>query len=305
VSGATPVPPQSSGAASLGYVGIGLMGLPMTRRLLAAGHRVAVWNRTRAKIVPALEAGATEAADAAELARSADVIFLCVTDAAAAEAAVFGPDGIAAGGSAGKVLVDFSSIDPERTRTFAARLKDGAGMDWVDAPVSGGVPGAEQGTLAIMAGGDAAVVERVRPYVLTMAARFTHMGPIGAGQTTKLCNQVIVGCAMVVIAEAVRLASDAGIAAERLPEALAGGFADSKPLQLFVPRMVAGIHDPPLGHAYTMLKDLDGVRDLARRTGTPVPFASLAAETFRLLAARGGDEVDALAIYKLTAKAPL
>lgn len=292
-------------SAALGYVGIGLMGLPMTLRLLAAGHAVTVWNRTRAKIEPALAKGAAEGADAADVARRADIVFLCLTDGDAVEAAVFGANGIAAGGSAGKVLVDFSSIDPERTKILAARLKAACGMDWVDAPVSGGVPGAEQGTLAIMAGGEDAVVERVRPFVLAMAARFTRMGPIGAGQTTKLCNQVIVGCTMAVIAEAVRLAADAGIDAGRLPEALAGGFADSKPLQLFVPRMVEGRFDPPLGHAYTMLKDLDSVRDLARRTGTPVPYASLAAEAFRLLTARGGDGIDALAIYRLTEKAPL
>jgi 3-hydroxyisobutyrate dehydrogenase len=131
------------------------------------------------------------------------------------------------------------------------------------------------------------------------------MGPSGAGQTAKLCNQVIVGCAMAVLAEATRLADDAGIEAAKLPEALAGGFADSKPLQLFVPRMVAGEHDPPMGHAYTMLKDLDGARTLARETGTALPFASLAAETFRQLVARGGPEIDALKVYALTGRQPI
>ena len=129
---------------------------------------------------------------------------------------------------------------------MAARLKATNGMGWIDAPVSGGTMGAEEGTLAVMAGGDAADIERARPYVLAMARRFTHMGPIGAGQTTKLCNQVIVGCAMAVLAEATRLAVNAGIDAKRLPQALAGGFADSIPLQLFVPRMLQGIHSPPL-----------------------------------------------------------
>ena len=141
-------------------------------------------------------------------------------------------------------------------------------MGWIDAPVSGGSKGAEEGTLAVMAGGDAADIERIRPYVLSMARRLTHMGPIGAGQTTKLCNQIIVGCAMTVLAEATRLAVNAGIDAGKLPEALAGGFADSIPLQLFVPRMVQGIHSPPLGHIATMLKDLDTVVDVARNTST-------------------------------------
>jgi len=170
---------------------------------------------------------------------------MCLTDAAAVDEVVFGPDGLATAKGAGKLVVDFSSIHPDAARSIAARLKDANGMGWIDAPVSGGTPGAEQGTLAVMAGGDAADIERVRPYVLAMARRLTHMGPLGAGQTTKLCNQVIVGCAMAVLAEATRLAVNAGIDAKRLPEALAGGFADSIPLQLFVPRMVQGIHSPP------------------------------------------------------------
>ena len=159
--------------------------------------------------------------------------------------------------------------------------------------------GAEEGSLAIMAGGDAADIDRARPHIMAMAARLTHMGPLGAGQTTKLCNQIIVGCTMTVLAEATRLASNAGIDPARLPEALAGGFADSKPLQLFVPRMAAGIHDPPLGHAYTMLKDLDTALDVARETGTPAPMAGLAAQIFRLLTAARGAKADALELYKL------
>ncbi len=126
------------------------------------------------------------------------------------------------------------------------------------------------------------------------------MGPTGAGQTTKLCNQVIVGGAMAVLAEATRLAANAGIDAERLPEALAGGFADSIPLQLFVPRMAQGIHSPPLGHIATMLKDLDTVIEVARNTSTPVPMASLAAQLFRLAKVSRGADADALEIYKLS-----
>jgi 3-hydroxyisobutyrate dehydrogenase len=201
----------------------------------------------------------------------------------------------------GKLVVDFSSIHPDATRDIAARLKAANGMGWVDAPVSGGTKGAEEGTLAVMAGGDAADVERVRPYVLAMARRLTHMGPTGAGQTTKLCNQVIVGCAMAVLAEATRLAVNAGIDAGRLPEALTGGFADSIPLQLFVPRMVQGIHSPPLGHIATMLKDLDTVADVARRTSSPVPMATLAGQLFRLAKSLRGADADALEIYKLSA----
>jgi 3-hydroxyisobutyrate dehydrogenase len=288
-------------AEKLGYVGLGLMGLPMARRLLNAGHDVAVWNRSAGKAAPLVEAGARLANSPRDVATAAGIIFMCVTDAHAVEEVVFGTDGLAAVNGNGKLVVDFSSIHPDAARAIAARLKAANGMGWIDAPVSGGTKGAEEGTLAVMAGGDAADIERVRPYVLAMARRLTHMGPTGAGQTTKLCNQVIVGCAMAVLAEATRLAANAGIDAGRLPEALAGGFADSIPLQLFVPRMVQGIHSPPLGHIAIMLKDLDTVIEVARDTSSPVPMASLAAQLFRMAKSSRGADADALEIYKLSA----
>ena len=285
---------------TLGYIGIGLMGTPMAGRLLEAGFALTVWNRTASKAQPLVDKGAALGENPADVAAKSDIVSLCLTDTKAVEEAVFGENGVAKGARKGAVLVDFSSIQPEATRVMADRLKAEAGMDWIDAPVSGGVPGAEAGTLAIMAGGDDAVFAKVEDVVLKMAARFTLMGPSGAGQTTKLCNQVIVGCTMAVLAEAARLATNAGVDATRLPEALAGGFADSKPLQIFLPRMVNAQHEPPLGHVYTMLKDLDSVCDLARASTSPVPFTAMAAEQFRLLSVRGGDEADALEIFKLS-----
>jgi 3-hydroxyisobutyrate dehydrogenase len=287
-------------AERLGYLGLGMMGFPMTRRLVSAGYDVTVWNRSPGKAATLVEAGAKLAAKPQDVAATADIIFMCLTDAAAVDQIVFGPDGLATAVGDGKVVVDFSSIHPDAARSIAARLKLTNGMGWIDAPVSGGTVGAEQGTLAVMAGGKAADIERVRPYVLAMARRLTHMGPTGAGQTSKLCNQVIVGCAMAVLAEATRLAVNAGIDATRLPEALAGGFADSIPLQLFVPRMAQGIHSPPLGHIATMLKDLDTVVDVARDTSSPVPMSALAAQLFRLAKAARGADADALEIYKLS-----
>jgi 3-hydroxyisobutyrate dehydrogenase len=284
----------------LGYLGLGMMGFPMSRRLIKAGHDVTVWNRSAAKTAALVEAGAKAAACPRDVASAAGIIFMCVTDAAAVETVVFGRDGIAEAPGSGRLVVDFSSIHPDAARAIAARLKAANGMGWIDAPVSGGTMGADEGTLAVMAGGDAADIERVRPYVLSMARRLTPMGPIGAGQTAKLCNQVIVGCAMAVLAEATRLAVNAGIDARRLPEALAGGFANSIPLQLFVPRMVQGIHAPPLGHISTMLKDLDTVVDVAHTTSSPVPMSALAAQLFRLAKAARGADADALEIYKLS-----
>jgi 3-hydroxyisobutyrate dehydrogenase len=285
----------------LGYLGLGMMGIPMARRLLNAGYNVTVWNRSTGKAAPLVEAGAQPVSLPREVAAGVDIIFMCLTDAVAVEEVVFGREGLATVAGAGKLVVDFSSIHPDAARSIATRLKQANGMGWIDAPVSGGTMGAEQGTLAVMAGGDAADIERVRPYVMAMARRLTHMGPIGAGQTAKLCNQVIVGCAMAVLAEATRLAVNAGIDANRLPEALAGGFADSIPLQLFVPRMVQGIHSPPLGHIATMLKDLDTVVDVARNTSSPVPMSALAAQLFRLAKSARGADADALEIYKLSA----
>jgi 3-hydroxyisobutyrate dehydrogenase len=292
---------KASKAEKLGYLGLGMMGIPMARRLINAGFEVAVWNRSADKAKTLVETGAKLAADPRRVAESAGIIFMCVTDASAVEEVVFGANGLASVRGAGKIVVDFSSIHPDAARDIAGRLKAANAMAWIDAPVSGGTKGAEEGTLAVMAGGEAADIERVRPYVLAMARRLTHMGPIGAGQTTKLCNQIIVGCAMAVLAEATRLASNAGIDAAKLPEALAGGFADSIPLQLFVPRMVQGIHSPPLGHIATILKDLDTVADVARATSTPVPMATLAGQIFRLGKAARGADVDALEIYKLSA----
>src|ERR1700738_4997400 len=289
------------GAEKLGYLGLGMMGFPMAQRLINAGYDLAVWNRSAGKAAALVEAGAKLKAHPGEVAATASILFMCVTDAAAVEEGVFGGTGLEAVNGAGKLVVDFSSIHPDAARDIAARLKAKNGMGWVDAPVSGGTKGAEEGTLAVMAGGDAADVERVRPYVLAMARRLTHMGPTGAGQTTKLCNQVIVGCAMAVLAEATRLAVNAGIDANRLPEALAGGFADSIPLPLFVPRMAQGIHSPPLGHIATMLKDLDTVADVAQATSTPVPMATLAGQLFRLAKSSRGADADALEIYKLSA----
>jgi len=289
-------------AEKLGYLGLGLMGIPMTQRLLNAGHDVTVWNRSAGKAAGLVAAGAKPAAAPRDVVAQAGIVFICLTDAAAVKQVVFGPGGIASADGATKLVVDFSSIHPDAARSIASRLKAANGMGWIDAPVSGGTKGAEEGTLAVMAGGDAADIERVRPYVLAMARRLTHMGPTGAGQTTKLCNQIISGCSMAVLAEATRLASNAGIDAARLPEALAGGFADSIPLQLFVPRMAHGIHSPPLGHIASILKDLDTVVEVAHDTSTPVPMTALAAQLFRMAKAARGANADALEIYKLSEK---
>jgi 3-hydroxyisobutyrate dehydrogenase len=276
-----------SGPPALGFIGIGLMGRPMSLRLLAAGFPLTVWNRSREKLAPLAEQGARTADSPAAVARAADIVMMCVTDQRAAEDVLFGAEGIAAGGASGKLVVDFSSIAPASAREFAARLERACGMGLVDAPVSGGTVGAEQGTLAIMAGGRPEQIERARPVVAHLAQRFTRMGDAGAGQVTKLCNQIIVGCLFPVIAEAVRLAESAGVDARALPQALKGGFADSLPLQVFGARMAARQFEPPLGAVAIMLKDLENAAALARQEGVPMPMAHAAAELYRLLVAQG------------------
>jgi 3-hydroxyisobutyrate dehydrogenase len=266
----------------LGFIGIGLMGKPMTLRLLAARHEVAVWNRSRDKLKEVIDQGARPAGSPAEVARAADIVMMCVTDQKAAEEVLFGPQGVVHSAKPEKLVVDFSSIAPASARDFAARL-EAKGMGLVDAPVSGGVAGAEQGTLAIMAGGRPGHIERVRPVVMHLAARFTRMGDSGAGQVAKLCNQAIVGSLVAVIAEAIRLAEAAGVDAKMLPEALKGGFADSLPLQIFGARMAARRFDPPLAAAATMLKDLQNAAAVAHEKQVWMPMVERALELYRAL----------------------
>jgi 3-hydroxyisobutyrate dehydrogenase len=274
------------------------MGRPMTLRLLAAGHEVTVWNRSVEKMRPVVEKGARAAPSPSEVARRSEIVMMCVTDQHAAEAVLFGTDGVAAGAGGGSIVIDFSSIAPASARDFAARLeKNGVGL--VDAPVSGGVAGAEKGTLAIMAGGREEHVERVRPVVMHLAQRFTRMGESGAGQATKLANQVIVGSLIAVIAEAVRLAEASGVDATRLPEALKGGFADSLPLQIFGARMAARRFEPSLGAAAIMLKDLENAAAVAKEKAVPLPMASTAVQLYRLLAAHGRAEEEISTIIEL------
>ncbi|MHA7186896.1 NAD(P)-dependent oxidoreductase, partial [Burkholderia pseudomallei] len=187
-------------------------------------------------------------------------------------------------------IVDHSSIAPAATRAYAARAA-ALGVSWIDAPVSGGVPGAEAGTLAVMAGGPQADVDAVRVLIGAYAARVTHLGDAGAGQTAKLCNQAIVTATVTAIAEAVGLAQASGIDAARLAEALAGGWADSVLLQTFVPRMTRAGH-PPIGALKTFQKDVDAIADAARDAGAVMPVASTVQQVLRLGAAMGLAQAD-------------
>ncbi|MCF4997993.1 NAD-binding protein [Pseudomonas syringae] len=272
---------------SLGFAGIGLMGLPMCRRLLAAGYPLTVWNRNPEKCAPLVAAGARQVNSPAELCEHADVVMLCLADTAVVREVVFGSGGVAEGAKSGQLLVDFSSLEPTSTREMAAELLSKTGMGWLDSPVSGGVVGAEAGSLAIMVGGDVADLARVRPVLLSLGQRVTHMGGVGAGQVTKACNQMIVACNALVIAEVVALAEKSGVDASLIAEALAGGFADSKPLQILAPQMAQSQFEPVKWHVRTLLKDLDTAVKFSREQGSATPISGLAAQLMRLHGAQG------------------
>jgi len=251
----------------IGFCGIGRMGEPMTRRLLAAGHEVAVWNRSSAKLGSLVAAGAAAKATPQALGESVDIALLCLGDGKAVEDVVFGEHGLAHAATPPSCLIDHSTLSPALTRALAGRWTAATGGVWIDAPVSGGTEGAANGKLAIMAGGPADTTEAVTPVLRAFAARVTRMGDVGAGQTTKLANQAIVATTLAGLAEAFVLAKRSGIDTAALPSALQGGWADSVLLQTLWPRMVA----PPehaTGTVRVLLKDLDAIAELAEASAT-------------------------------------
>lgn len=290
---------MSASLPALAFAGIGLMGLPMTRRLLAAGYPLTVWNRSPDKCLPLLEQGARRAQTPVQLCAEAGILMLCLANTEVVREVVFGPGGIVEGARPGQLLVDFSSLEPAATREMAAELEARSGMRWVDAPVSGGTPGAEAGSLAIMAGGREEDIERARPILAHLGQRLTRMGEVGAGQVTKLCNQMIVACNALVIAEVVALAEKAGVDAGLIAPALAGGFADSKPLQILAPQMAASQFEPVKWHVRTLLKDLDGAAGLSRELGSATPISGLAAQLLRLHGSQGNLERDPATLVQL------
>ena len=275
-----------------GYVGVGLMGTPMVKHLLSKGHSVVAYD-----IVPGkAEASGAKVADSpAGVCAGVDAVLLNLPTNEAVEEAVFGAKGVAS--AVKSVIVDFSTIKVENGKKFAAQLKTG----WIDAPVSGGPPAAANGSLTVMAGGEKADIERLAPLWKDVAARFTHMGPVGAGLAAKMINQLIVGCGNAVLAEACALAEAAGIDAGRIPSCLAGGHADSTLMQQIYVRM-ATRDFAPRGYARQMLKDLEMVNELAGKLHAPTPMMAEALSLYRLLVHRGHSEVDTSGIFKLYEK---
>ncbi|MCB1488360.1 MAG: NAD(P)-dependent oxidoreductase [Bauldia sp.] len=283
---------------TIGYVGVGLMGGPMARWLLASGYALRAFDVSPERMQEAVAAGATAAASAGDVVEGADIVVLNLPTPAAVEEAVFGQDGIAGRIRPPCLLVDFSTIEVDRCRSFAQRLKDETGCSWIDAPVSGGPVASTDGTLTVMAGGDPADIARLRPFFDTVSANFTHVGPTGDGLVAKMVSQLIVGCLHVVLAEGARLAELSGIDAAAIPACVAGGHADGVLLRQLYPRIVERDFRPR-AYVRQIVKDLHMVEELAESTGTPTPMLGTAYELYRGLATSGSSELDSSAIVKM------
>jgi 2-hydroxy-3-oxopropionate reductase len=278
----------------IALIGAGAMGGAIGARLVATGTSLVVFDLDPAKLAPLVAAGATAATSAAEAAKGARAVILSLNAAHIVRAAVFGPAGVAEGAAPGTLIIDMSSIDPAATLSLAA---DAAvkGLGWVDSPLSGGIPKAATGELTLMQGGAPEDVATAQSLLAKVASNQTRMGGPGAGQTTKLINQVLCGLGFLAVAEATALAEAAGVDAAMIPQALRGGRADSAILQEYMPRF-ATRDDRRTGRIDNMVKDLNGAADLARLTHTAMPLTALCAEIHRMLtsAGLGGEDQAAL-----------
>jgi 3-hydroxyisobutyrate dehydrogenase len=263
---------------------------------------VTAWNREPERLKTVMPHGAVAARSPAQVAAASDFVLMCVLNTDAVEACVFGPNGIASQARKGQILVDLSTADPARTRAMAAWLKRETGMGWIDAPLSGGPAAARDGTMTVMAGGEVADIEVIRPLMKDMAGNFTYMGASGAGQTAKMINQAIVGTGFVLMAEAVALAEASGIDAAKIPACLAGGFADGGLLSRVYPQMQAREFEPPKSYARQLLKDMKAVKEFAHGYGLELPLANAAAAQFSAYVDAGGAMRDSASIVTLYTK---
>jgi 3-hydroxyisobutyrate dehydrogenase len=276
----------------LGYIGVGLMGGPMVKRLVSLGWRVRAYD-----IVPERSAVASPAAAA----RGADVVLLNLPTNDAVEDAVFGDQGLAKSLRAPQLVVDFSTIPVDACRDHAIRLLRETGCRWVDAPVSGGPPAVAAGSLTVMAGGEAEDLERLAPLMRDIAGRCTRMGGVGSGLAAKMINQLVVGVGHAMLAEAVALCEKAGIDAARIPECLGGGYADSNLMKAYWPRMVERDF-APRGYVRQLLKDLEMVNAWAGAVHATTPMLGTALSAYRKLKEQGHSELDTSAVVKLYLK---
>jgi 2-hydroxy-3-oxopropionate reductase len=271
--------------SNLGFVGLGIMGRPMSSNLMKGGHTLHLHSRSG---VPKdlLAAGGVACANGREVAERSEVIFAIVPDTTDVEKVLFGKDGVALGLSKGKAFVDMSSISPLATRELAKRV-NALGCEYVDAPVSGGDVGARNATLTIMAGATGAGFAKVRPYLELLGKNVTHVGPNGAGQTTKVANQIVVALTIEAVAEALLFASRSGVDPAKVRQALLGGFASSRVLEVHGQRMVERNFEPGARIALHQ-KDLENALSGARAMGLSLPGTASAQQLFNACVAHGG-----------------
>ena len=287
--------------ANLGFIGVGIMGKPMAGHLLAASHAVNVYDVTSKPVQELASKGAVACSNSKEVAQKSDIIFIMVPDTPDVEAVLFGENDVAEGVKAGSIVVDMSSISPIATKEFAEKL-GALGVKMLDAPVSGGQVGAENATLSIMVGGPPELFEQIKPYFEIMGKNIVHIGGNGDGQTCKVANQIVVALTIEAISEALLFASKAGADPRKVREALLGGFAQSRILDLHGKRMIERTFQPGFRIRHQQ-KDLNNALQGARSLGLSLPGASLAQELYNAIAAQGDSDLDhsalVLALEKL------
>ena len=281
----------------LGFIGLGLMGRPMCRHLHDAGAQLTVHNRSRAAAEQMVQPGIVAAESPAEVASCTEILVLMVSDTPAVEAVLFGTNGVIEGLRSGSLVIDMGTTAAQATREFADRLKR-AGADLVDAPVSGGQMGAQDASLSIMAGGEDAAIERARPLFEVLGKHLTHVGGVGAGQVAKAANQIIVGLNIGAVAEALALAECAGVDKAKVREALLGGFAASRVLELHGRRMIEENFSPGAKVA-TQHKDLRQALELGASYDLSLPATRLNMNLYRILIEQGEGALDHSALFKL------
>ena len=285
---------------NIGFIGLGLMGRPMALHLARAGHNLHLWARRPASLEPFTEVNAKVHASPAELAKHVEIVFTMVADAPDVQAVTLGENGIAAGASRGLIVVDMSTINPNAAREIGVALAE-RGIEFVDAPVSGGETGAINAALTIMAGGKPEVFETVRPLFEKMGKSVTLVGDSGAGQVAKACNQILTGVGVAAVAEAFNFATQSGVDAARVREALLGGFAYSRILENHGQRMLDRNFKPDF-KAWMHQKDLRIVMEEAHRLGLMLPAAAATAQLFNAIVGSGMGEDDSIAALKILEK---
>jgi len=280
----------------VGFIGLGIMGRPMVANLIQNGIAVSVWNRSRPGIEAALAAGATEAESPEAVARDSDIVVTIVTDSPDVEAVLFGPDGAANGLRPGSLFIDMSTISPAVTRDLAARLAE-RDVAMLDAPVSGGEGGATAGTLSIMVGGDAHSVTRARPLFEAMGNTIVHVGPVGAGQTVKLCNQVAGAIHLLAMSECLVLAQKAGVDPAKMLEAVSSGAAGSWMLSNLAPRVLDRDFAPGF-MIKLQQKDLRLALAAAQELGVALPATALVHQLFHALESQGAEDEGTQALVR-------